>query len=393
MFKVLLLNEISDAGIDKLPTRQYQIVSSIEEEPQAIFLRSADLHQVQIPKTVLAIGRAGSGVDNIPVDILSKLGISVFNTPGANANAVKELVVASLIIASRHLVEAWDFARSTEGSDKDIKKAVEESKKRFDGFELSGRTLGVVGLGAVGHLVANAGTALGMKVIGYDSGLTIEGAWQISAAVQRVKSLEGLLRQADFVTFHVPLTNTTQNMLNSTRLGLLKEGVVILNFSRSGIVDDAVVSAAIKSGKVSAYVCDFPTALLKNHERIVTFPHLGASTDEAEESCALMVVEQVRDFLEHGNVHNSVNFPGMVVHRNSEYRLAIANANIPNMLGQISEALGESGINIHDMTNMSRGDLAYTIVDLDSPVPDSVLAKIKGIEGVLIARLVEPPER
>lgn len=387
MFKILTLNNISPSGLERLRPDRYQVASDIKE-PDAILLRSFKMHDMAIPEALKAVGRAGTGVNNIPVDKLSRLGIPVFNAPGANANAVKELVVAGLILAYRHVCEAWDFARGLQGSDAEISKAVEAGKKAFAGFELPGRTLGVIGLGAIGRYVANAGIALGMKVIGYDPGLTVEGAWQLSADVKKAASVEELLRAVDFVTFHVPLSDSTRHMINAARLKIMKDRVVILNFAREGIVDDEAVSAAIKFGKVYSYVCDFPTNLLKNHERVITLPHLGASTAEAEDNCAVMVAEQVKDFLENGNIRNAVNFPDVVVPRESAHRLVVANANVPNMLGQISTAMAAAGLNIHDMVNRSRGELAYTVVDVDSPVPEFVRGGIAAIQGVMMARIV-----
>jgi D-3-phosphoglycerate dehydrogenase len=390
VYKILVLNNISPIGLARLPADRYQVGNDIAD-PDAILLRSHDMHAMEIPKSLKAVGRAGAGVNNIPVAKLSRLGIPVFNAPGANANAVKELVIAGLVIACRHICQAWDFARRLQGSDEEIHKAVEAGKKRFAGFELPGRTLGVVGLGAIGRSVANAAVALGMRVIGYDPGLTVEGAWQLSSQVQRARTVEELLRAADFVTFHVPLTDKTRGLLNAERLAGMRNGVVILNFAREGIVDDAAVVDALERGKVYAYVCDFPNNTIKNHPRVVALPHLGASTEEAEVNCAIMVAEQVKDFLENGNIRNSVNFPEVVVPRESPHRLIVANANVPNMLGQISEALGQAGINIHDMVNMSRGELAYTVVDTDSPVAPEVLARISGIKGVMMVRVLDPP--
>ncbi len=387
MFKILILNNISVSGLERLPSARFQIGDDIAE-PDAILLRSYKMHDMPIAPSLKAVGRAGTGVNNIPVDKLSRLGIPVFNAPGANANAVKELVVAGLILAYRHVCEAWDFARTLQGTDAEINKAVEAGKKKFAGFELPGRTFGVIGLGAIGRSVANAGIALGMKVVGYDPGLTVEGAWQLSAHVKKAASVEELLRVADFVSFHVPLVEATRHMINAARLKLMKDGVVILNFAREGIIDDAAVSAAIKAGKVYAYICDFPSNLLKNHERVITLPHLGASTAEAEDNCAVMVADQVRDFLENGNIVNAVNFPDVVVARESEHRLVVANANVPNMLGQISTVMADAHLNIRDMVNRSRGDFAYTVVDLDSPVPESVCSQIAAIQGVMMARIV-----
>jgi D-3-phosphoglycerate dehydrogenase len=387
MHKILTLNNISPLGLARLPADKYQVSADLKD-PDGILLRSFKMHDMEIPKSLKAVGRAGAGVNNIPVDKLSKLGIPVFNAPGANSNAVKELVIAGMLLAARHIGPAWQFTQGLSGTDAEISKAVEAGKKNFAGFELPGRTLGVVGLGAIGRLVANAAISLGMKVVGFDPGLTVEGAWRLSADVKKADTAEELLRQVDFVTFHVPLMDATRNLINAERLKLMKDGVVIINFARDGIVDDAAVSAAIKTGKVYGYVCDFPSNILKNHERVVTLPHLGASTAEAEDNCAIMVAEQVSDFLENGNVRNAVNFPDVVVPRESTHRLIVANANVPNMLGQISETLGEAKLNIHDMVNRSRGDLAYTLVDLDNPVTEAVRLKIATIPGVLMTRIV-----
>ncbi len=387
MFKILTLNNISPLGLARLPKEKFQ-VSSDMKEPDGILLRSFKMHDMEIPKSLKAVGRAGAGVNNIPVEKLTKMGIPVFNAPGANANAVKELVLAGMLLACRHIPTSWEFARGLSGSDPEISKAVEAGKKNFAGFELPGRTLAVVGLGAIGRNVANMGIALGMKVIGFDPGLTVEGAWQLSADVKKANSVDEALRAADFVTFHVPFMESTKNLINAERLRLMKDGVIILNFAREGIVDDAAVSAAIKSGKVYGYVCDFPSNLLKNHERVITLPHLGASTAEAEDNCAIMVAEQVKDFLQNGNIRNSVNYPDVAMARETSHRLVVANANVPNMLGLISETLGLAKLNIHDMINRSRGDYAYTVVDLDSPAIEDVRQKIASINGVLMARII-----
>jgi len=387
MHRILTLNNISSLGLERLPKEQFQ-VSSDMKEPDAILLRSFKMHDMEIPKSLKVVGRAGAGVNNIPVEKLSKMGIPVFNAPGANSNAVKELVIAGMLMAIRHIGPAWQFAQGLTGTDPEISKAVEAGKKNYAGFELPGRTLGVIGLGAIGRLVANAALSLGMKVIGYDPGLTVEGAWQLSSDVKKANSVDELLRNADFVTFHVPLIEQTRHLISAERLKFMKDGVVILNFAREGIVDDAAVSAAIKAGKVYGYVCDFPSNLLKNHERVITLPHLGASTAEAEDNCAIMVADQVRDFLENGNIRNSVNYPDVSSPRESPHRLIVANANVPNMLGQISEALGNAKLNIHDMVNRSRGEYAYTIVDLDSPATEDVRQKVAAIGGVLMARVV-----
>lgn len=387
MYKILTLNNISVVGLERLPRDKYEVASEIQH-PDAILVRSHNMHDMDIPASVKAIGRAGAGVNNIPVDKMSKRGIPVFNAPGANANAVKELVVAGMLLAARNICQAWDYTRQVEGEDKELHKQVEAGKKKYVGFELPGRTLGVIGLGAIGVQVANAATALGMKVIGYDPDITVQSAWKMSSDVEQATGIDDLLSQVDFVTFHVPLVDATRHMINAERLQLMKAGVVILNFARQGIVDDEAVLEALEAGKVYAYVCDFPSNRLKSHPRVITLPHLGASTREAEDNCAVMVAEQIRDYLENGNIHNSVNFPEVQMRRNGGYRIAVVNENVPNMLGQISTALADSGLNIIDMLNKSKGDLAYTLVDVDSEVGDECIERIRGIQGVLAVRVV-----
>ena len=387
MYKILTLNNISVAGLEHLPREDYEIASEIQH-PDGILLRSFKMHDMDIPESLKAVGRAGAGVNNIPVEKLSALGIPVFNAPGANANAVKELVIASMLIASRNMCQAWDFSRQLEGDDASINKQTEAGKKNFAGFELPGRTLGVVGLGAIGRSVSNAAIALGMNVIGFDPGITVEGAWQLSSDVKQASSIDEMLSQVDFVTFHVPLVDSTRSMINAERLKLMKKNVVILNFARNGIVDDEAVSQAIKDGQVYAYMCDFPSNLLKNHERVIAFPHLGASTKEAEDNCAIMVADQVKDYLENGNVRNSVNFPEVRMNRTDGCRIGVVNANVPNMVGQISTTLANAELNIIDMLNKSRGDIAYTLIDVDKEASESVINEISSIEGVLDVRLI-----
>jgi D-3-phosphoglycerate dehydrogenase len=382
MYKILTLNNISPVGLDHFPRESYEVASEIQH-PDAILLRSFNMHDMVVPVSVKAIGRAGAGVNNIPVDRMSEAGIPVFNAPGANANAVKELVIAGMLMASRNLCQAWDFSRSLKGEDTAIHKAVEAGKKQFVGFELPGKTLGVIGLGAIGVQVANGALALGMNVIGFDPDITVKRAWQMSSDVRQAASVEELLANADYVTFHVPLVDATRNMINAERLRLIKDNAIILNFSRNGVVDDEAVVAAIDAGKVYSYVCDFPNNLLKNHPRVVTLPHLGASTRQAEDNCAIMVAEEVRDYLENGNVRNSVNFPEMQMPRNGANRIAVVNENVPNMLGQISTCIAEAGLNILDMLNKSRNELAYTLVDVDSDVPPECLKHLADIKGVL----------
>jgi len=385
MFKIQTLNNISVAGLDRLPRDRYEVASEIAH-PDAILVRSAKMHDLVIPDTVQAIGRAGAGTNNIPVPAMTARGIAVFNAPGANANAVKELVVAGMLIAARNIGQAWQFARGLTGDDAAIGKAVEAGKKHFVGFELPGRTLGVIGLGAIGVKVANAARALGMKVVGYDPTITIARAWQLSSDVQPALSIDDLLSRSDFVTFHVPLTNETRHMINAERVKILKKGAVLLNFSREGILDDQAVVAALDSGHLYAYCCDFPSMLLKDHPRVVTLPHLGASTAEAEDNCAVMVADQVRDYLEDGNVVNSVNFPDICLPRNGGYRMAIVNSNVPNMVGQISTDLAAAKLNILDMLNRSRGDVAVTLIDVNERCPDATVAQLRAIAGVLSVR-------
>ncbi len=385
MYKIQTLNNISVAGLDRLPRDNYEVASEMNN-PDAILLRSFKMHDMEIPPTVKAIGRAGAGVNNIPVDRMTKAGVPVFNAPGANANAVRELVIAGMLMTCRNLGQAWNFARGLEGDDAKISKEVEAGKKNFVGFELPGRTLGVVGLGAIGVLVANAARALGMKVIGYEPAMTVQAALKLSSDVEHAISVDDLLSKADFVTFHVPLVESTKNMINAERIKLMKKNAIILNFARNGIINDEDVVAALDEGKLYGYACDFPSNLLKDHPRCITLPHLGASTKEAEENCAIMVAEQVREYLESGNITNAVNFPEINLPRNGGFRIAVVNSNVPNMLGQISTDLAEAGLNIIDMLNKSRGDIAVTLLDVDK-VPDSAtLGRIESIDGVLSVR-------
>ena len=387
MFKIQTLNNISDLGLDRLPRDKYEIASEIAH-PDAILLRSFKMHDMEIPASLRAVGRAGAGVNNIPVEKLSARGIPVFNAPGANANAVKELVIAGMLLACRNICQGWDFARRLEGDDATLNKLVEEGKKDFVGFELPGRTLGVIGLGAIGREVANAALALGMKVIGFDPGITVHGAWQLSSSVQQAINVDDLVAKSDFISLHVPLNDATRHLINAQRLKLMKKGVVVLNFAREGIIDDNALNDALNGGKVYAYVCDFPGNLFKNNPRVIALPHLGASTGEAEDNCAVMVAEQVRDFLENGNIHNSVNFPEAMMPRTEGQRIAIANANVPNMVGQISTAMAKAGINIIDLLNKSRGDYAYTLADVEGKIPDKVVQEIAKIDGVLSVRIL-----
>jgi len=380
--RILTLNAISSTGLKRLPPERYSVGAQVDS-PDAILVRSHDMKAMPIAASVRAIGRAGAGTNNIPVAEMSKRGIPVFNAPGANANAVKELVLAGMLIAARNLVPAIRFTDALFGSDEEIEKRVEDGKKHFTGVELPQHVLGVIGLGKVGSLVADAAIKLGMEVFGYDPEITVDAAWSLPSQVRKAHSIEEVLRNSDFVTLHVPLLDATRNLIDTKRVGLMRRGAVLLNFSRDGIVDNTAVLDALNAKKLKAYVCDFPGVRFKGHPAVVATPHLGASTLEAEENCAIMVVDQVRDYLENGNIRNAVNFPDVVMPRESPYRLGIANANVPNMVGQISTAVAQAGLNIHNMLNKSRKDMAYTLVDVDSAVPRQVIDKIAAIAGVL----------
>jgi D-3-phosphoglycerate dehydrogenase len=382
--KVLTLNAISARGLARLP--QHYVVGGDVSDPDAILVRSANMHEMEIPASVQAIGRAGAGTNNIPVKQLSERGVPVFNAPGANANAVKELVIAGMLMGARNLVPALKFVEGLAGTDDAMHKATEAGKKQFGGMELPGRTLGIIGLGAIGSYIAEAAIKLGMNVVGFDPAITVDAAWRLPSQVKRAESVEEVLRQADFVTLHVPLLDTTRNLINAQRIGVMRPGAVLLNFAREGVVDNAAAIEALDAGKLHAYICDFPANALQGHARVVALPHLGASTTEAEENCAVMVAEQLTDYLENGNIRNAVNFPNVNLARESAYRIAIANANVPNMVGQISSVLAAAGLNIHNMVNKSRGDMAYTLTDVDGAVSDAVMRQLAGIAGVLAVR-------
>ncbi len=383
--QILVLNQVAQAGLARLPAERYAVVAE-SRAPDAVVVRSRDLHGMDLGERLKAVARAGAGTNNVPVPALSKRGVPVFNAPGANANAVKELVVAGLLIGARNLAPALDFVRGLDKSAPDLERRIEDGKKAYAGGELPGQTLGVIGLGKIGSLVADAAIRLGMQVVGHDPDITVEGAWGLPSQVRRANSVDELLKASRFVTLHVPLVERTRHLVNAKNIGLMREGAILLNFSREGVVDDAAVLAALGAGKLRCYVTDFPTAALIGAPGVVALPHLGASTGEAEENSAVMVIDTLRDYLEHGNLRNSVNFPEAVMARESPYRLAIANANVPDMLARISHAMGERRINIHNMLNKSRGDLAYTLVDVDSPVPEAALAALRAIDGVLAVR-------
>jgi len=388
-FKILTYNNIAIAGLERFPRERYEVASEIPH-PDAIVLRSHNLHNEVLPETVKVIGRAGAGVNNIPVGQCSERGIPVLNTPGANANAVKELVLAGMLLACRNLCQAWEYVRRLEGDDHQIHKQVEAGKKQFQGFEIAGKMLGVVGLGAIGVKVANKALALGMNVSGYDPYVTVERAWQLSSSVIQASNLDELLGICDFVTLHMPLTDQTRGCINAARLGQMKEGAVLLNFSRGALVDSEAVIAALDEGRLHAYVTDFPDITLQRHPKAICLPHLGASTREAEENCAVMVADQIRDYLENGNIRHSVNFPEVILARApGTTRICIPHANVPAMVSKISACLGEARINIVELLNKSKGDVAYTMIDAEGSVGNEVVTAIEALEGVLSARVIQ----
>ena len=384
-FRVQVLNQISAHGLKRLPADLYEVGKDLAD-PDAILVRSADMHCLSIAPSVRAIGRAGAGTNNIPVAAMSERGVPVFNAPGANANAVKELVLAGMLMAARHLPAALQFVAGLDPTDPNMDARVEDGKKAFAGFELAGHTLGVIGLGRIGCLVADAAIRLGMNVIGYDPDITIDAAWSLPSQVRKASSVNELLKASHFVSLHVPLVAATRHLISAQALESMRQGAVLLNFSREGVVDDNALLAALAAERLRCYVCDFPGPAIHRHPRAIALPHLGASTREAEDNCALMVADQLRDYLEHGNVRNAVNFPDAVAPRESAYRVAIANANVPNMLGQISTAMAQANLNIRNMLNKSRGDMAYTLVDVDSAVPASAIESIAAIQGVRSVR-------
>ena len=390
MFKILTLNNIAVEGLRRLPRERYEAASEIAH-PDAILLRSHNMHEMDIPETVAAVGRAGAGTNNIPIDVMNARGVPVFNAPGANANAVKELVIAGMLIGARNLCRASDYVATLDETGDALNKAVEAGKKQFVGFELPGKTLGVIGLGAIGVEIANAALALGMTVIGFDPAITVHNAWQLSSGVKRVETLDELFQHANFVTLHVPLLDATRNMVDTDRIALMQDGGVLVNFARGGVVDDLAAIAALDSGKLHAYVSDFPTPELIAHPKAVALPHLGASTAEAEENCAIMVAENVRDYLENGNVRHSVNFPEAQLPRLDAWRITLANANVPNMVGQVSTCIANAGLNIEDLLNKSVGEFAYTIVDVNGEPSQELIDEIGSIEGVLTLRNLGKP--
>jgi D-3-phosphoglycerate dehydrogenase / 2-oxoglutarate reductase len=390
MFKIQTLNPIAAVGLNQFPAVSYEIATTVSQ-PDAILVRSQNMHDMPLPDSIKVVGRAGAGVNNIPIEALTRIGIPVLNTPGANANAVRELVIAGMLLASRNICQAWNYVNQLNSSDAALEKQIEQDKKQFAGFELLGKTLGLVGLGNIGVKVANAAISLGMHVIGYDPTITVNRAWELSAHVEQARSMEDLLARADFISFHVPLTDETRNMINQTSFQNMKPGVVLLNFARDGIIDNKALISALDDKKVFAYINDFPNAELKNHSRVVSLPHLGASTKEAEDNCAIMIVKQVRDFLENGSINNSVNFPTVdAPFLQTGARLAIVNANVPNMVAQISAKLAEAKLNIVSLLNKSRESIAYTLIDVDGDITDALLKGVKDIQGIAQVRKITP---
>ncbi len=388
MFKIQTLNKISPTGLDHFSRESYEVASEILN-PDAIVVRSFKMHDMAFDANLKAIARAGAGTNNIPIDKCSEEGIVVFNTPGANANAVKELVLTSLFLASRDVASGVAWVQSIKDEGDNVPSLVEKNKSNFAGCEIKGKTLGVVGLGAIGAMVANNALDLGMKVVGYDPYLSVEAAWELSSKVKKATGLETLLAEVDYLTIHVPLLDSTKGMFNTEKFAMMKDGIKIINFARGGLVDDDDMIEALASGKVSSYVTDFPEAKLLGVNGVVPIPHLGASTAESEENCAVMAVEEIRDFLENGNITNSVNFPNCVLHKTTgEKRIIIANKNVPNMIGEITSLLANHSINIYDMLNKSKGDLAYNIIDVNGELSDNVIAELKSIEGIIMVRVI-----
>ncbi len=388
MFKIQTLNKISPTGLENFPRAEYEVASEIIN-PDAVVVRSFKMHDMDFDANLKAIARAGAGTNNIPIDRCSDQGIVVFNTPGANANAVKEIVIASLFLSSRDIAGGVAWAQSIKDEGDNVPPLVEKQKSNFAGCEIKGKKLGVIGLGAIGAMVANSAIDLGMQVVGYDPYLSVEAAWELSSKVKKATGLETLLKEVDYITIHVPLLDSTKGMFNTEKFAMMQDGVKIINFSRGGLVDNDDIIKALESGKVSSYVTDFPEAKLLGVKGVVPIPHLGASTAESEENCAVMVVEEIKDFLEDGNIRNSVNFPNCFLNKTvGEKRITIANKNVPNMIGEITSLLAKHSINIHDMLNKSKGDLAYNIIDVDGELNDVVITELNNIEGIITVRVI-----
>lgn len=388
MIKIQMLNKISSLGIKLMPKEDYEVAEKIEN-PEGILVRSAEMHKMEFGSDLKAVARAGAGVNNIPIDACSEKGVVVFNTPGANANGVKELVMAGLLLASRKIVPGIEWTKSLQGKGAEVPKLVEKGKGEFVGPEIKGKTFGVIGLGAIGVLVANAAEALGMEVFGFDPFISVEAAWGLSTNVQRANNLDALFASCDYISLHVPYNDKTKNTINKESISIMKDGVRILNFARGELVNNADIAAALESGKVSCYVTDFPDDEVLKMKNVVPIPHLGASTPESEDNCAIMACLQLKDFLENGNIKNSVNFPNCALgEKSGRTRITILHKNIPDMVHQITAVLGKEKINIEDMINKSKGNLAYTMIDAGDKISDKMNAALKAIEGVIRVRVL-----
>ncbi|MBN1560814.1 phosphoglycerate dehydrogenase [candidate division KSB1 bacterium] len=387
MFKIKTLNKISPVGLEVLPRADYEISSEITH-PDGIILRSFNMHEMELPECLKAVARAGAGVNNIPVHKCTEKGIVVFNTPGANANGVKELVLAGLFLSSRHIIEGIAWAKGLIGEGDQVPKLIEKGKGQFDGPEIKGKTLGVIGLGAIGVMVANDAWAMGMTVYGYDPFISIDSAWGLSSSIKKAVSLDDLITHADYISIHAPLTDETKGMINREKFALMKKGVRVLNFARNGLVNNADLKNAIADATVNCYVTDFPDEELLRMEQVIAIPHLGASTPESEDNCATMAARQLKDFLEHGNLSNCVNFPDCQLPFNSQVRVIIINKNIPTMVGQITGKMAEKGVNIANMLNRQKDDFAYNIIDIDGDYSQADVEKLKSIDGIIMARLL-----
>lgn len=387
MFKIQTLNKIAACGLNRLPRDNYEAATEIPN-PDGIMVRSADMHSMELPASLKAIARAGAGVNNIPLDKCTERGIVVFNTPGANANGVKEIVIAALLLSSRNLYEGITWANSLKGKGEEVPALVEKGKSKFVGPEIQGKTLGVIGLGAIGVLVSNAASSLGMKVMGFDPFISVEAAWKLSTDVVKAPSLDVLIAESDYITIHVPVNKDTKNMFNEERISRMKPGARLLNFSRNGLVDNAAIKAAIASGKVAGYVIDLPEEELLGVDKVLCVPHLGASTPESEDNCAIMAADELREYLEYGNIKNSVNFPACQMAPSGKTRITISNRNVPNVLSNLTSVIGKAGLNIDDMLNKNKGDIAYNIIDVSGDVSDALMAALQAVEGVIAVRVI-----
>jgi D-3-phosphoglycerate dehydrogenase len=388
MFKIQKLNKISVRGLERLPADNYEYATEINN-PDAILVRSAEMHNFELPATVKAVARAGAGVNNIPVPKYTEKGVVVFNTPGANANGVKELVIAGMFLASRNITDSVMWAKGLSGKGKEVPDLVEKGKSSFTGPEIKGKKLGLIGLGAIGVMVANDALALGMEVSGFDPYISVDAAWGLSRQVKKAISLDNLIADSDFISLHVPQNDQTKGMLNKEKFRLMKKGVIILNFARGGLVNNTDLNAAIKDGIVENYVTDFPDDELLSMDRVIAIPHLGASTPESEENCAIMAVDQIKEYLEKGNIINSVNYPDCMLPFTGKTRITIANKNVPNIIGQITQILADGGKNIAEMLNRHKNDYAYNIIDIDGNCDEALAKKLLDIEGVIMTRVIQ----